>query len=1080
MADSYYKTLPATFISKGIAARYTDDTLPAGTYLNLANVEELQENAMVTRKGSTIINKTGTTVNALAGTVHSLGRLASYSGATWRYAGAGTTLYRRAGDTPGPYTSIATNMSGDPWSAISYRPFLSSYPYFYVADSAKMLKDNGTTTQQMGIFQPEVPVQALIQAPQEIPIDSFANPTSSYTFSNFTGPSIQSRVSTTLTSAVTAGTVQTVTVASTTNLAEFQLLTIDTGGSQEVVIVLVVTDTGFTAYFTKAHLSGATVAESYLSGSVASSTTATVTISSAFDLSTFPNGTESEGADYITFYLKVSNPANIDQIRISLDVGDGSFSEDYYYKSIVPSIYQDSVSQTNGSTDLVTQIIYEEAIGVYTAGAISGYQINTGLNQWTKVMVQMSDFITVGNAGLNTPGYTMADIVGIQIQITTNDSGSATIGLDGLYAMGGYGPDSFAGVSYDWLITYYNNNTGTESNPSMFMSNVNPPTDTTWITPRRQPVLLTLVPSSDSQVTHYRIYRRGGTLGQNFHRVDQIAISNTSYLDTASDAEIEAADLVSLTNDVPVTSTLQVPVDTTLSVALTPAGTGQNMTITPASMTNISLHQQVTLGNVLDENQEVVIVQSITSTTFTAFVQNPHLLGDPVTAQAQYGKPVNIMALAYNCAWFAGDDQNPHILYQSNANNVEGMSAAANIEVGTPSDPITAVVPFAGNLFVATKEHWYTIAPGTQTGNTTISYPTTAVHGAVAPFGWMATESEIWHQSVDGIRTFSGGNSMYRTLDIEFLFQQEDGPTPIVKADQNQFDQTRMAYWNNMVFLSYIGTDGNRHRLIYHTIYKRWRNDDIPATSLYVEADTNTLLYGTADGVIHQDRVGTYDETDVAGVVTATPITINLQTAYMDQQQPKVQKNYNELTLDTNTNGQTVTAVLLFNDGQITVPMGTFSTTERTKVNLNINDGAGQQAYRVALQLTGSATQEMVLYQADLRGVELAETRKSMDTYWLKQGTDESKLCKQGYFEYTATAVLSGEIYYDQNPTPQFTFTLPASDRISTRVRFPAIKYRLMRVIITSTADFQIWPDSKLEVKPVCSTKGYQSMALIA
>ena len=35
----------------------------------------------------------------------------------------------------------------------------------------------------------------------------------------------------------------------------------------------------------------------------------------------------------------------------------------------------------------------------------------------------------------------------------------------------------------------------------------------------------------------------------------------------------------------------------------------------------------------------------------------------------------------------------------------------------------------------------------------------------------------------------------------------------IIKADPTQFDQTRMTYWNNMVFLSYIGTDGGRHRL---------------------------------------------------------------------------------------------------------------------------------------------------------------------------------------------------------------------------------------------------------------------------
>ena len=319
---------------------------------------------------------------------------------------------------------------------------------------------------------------------------------------------------------------------------------------------------------------------------------------------------------------------------------------------------------------------------------------------------------------------------------------------------------------------------------------------------------------------------------------------------------------------------------------------------------------------------------------------------------------------------------------------------------------------------------------------------------------------------------------MYRTQDIEFLFQN-NGPTPIVELDPTQFSQTRMAYWNNIVFLSYVGTDANIHRLMYHTIYKRWRNDDVPATAMFVEADTNDLLYGDAGGVIHQDRVGSYDEENVAGTVTPTAIALNMQTAYMDQGKPKNQKNYNELTLDTNTNGQTLTATLIFNDGQITVPVGTFSTASRQKVNLNLLSGIGQQAYRVSLQVTGAVLSQAVLYQADLRGVILAETRQSMDTYWLKFGNDESKIAKDLYVEYTSTTALTGNFYYDQFTAPQFTFTLPASSRISTRVRLPAIKFRLLRLVVTASADFQVWGGSKILVKPVCATKGYASMDLV-
>lgn len=1083
MPDQPYQTWPAILQSRGVVARTSDDTVPEGGYLNLNNVEELEENTLISRLGSTIVNKTGTTANPLPGPVHSLGRLVSATeNQAWRYAGAGTALFRRTGDTPGPYTQIAAGLSGNQWSSISYRPNISSFPYLYLADSARMLKDNGATTQQQGIFQPATPVQALPLAPQQITLDSFENAPGGYSIVNASGAATVIRVGTILTAPITAPGVQKAAVASMANIVPFQLLTIDRGNaSQETVLVLNVPydNSGFFADFTKTHLAGATVDEYYLSVNVAASTTATISRFGSFNLGTFPNGTLSQGADYVAIYLRVGAPQNIEQIRILLDVGGGSFTEDYYYKLVLPSIYQNSITQTQDATTLVTQVLYDQAIGVYTSGAVSGYQLTSGANQWTKVLIQMSDFQTVGNAGLNSPGFTMASINAFRIEVVTNTNGPTSIGLDGLIAFGGYGPDSFAGVAYDWLYTYYNIDTGTESNPCMFMANPQPPQFTYQVIPRRQPVQLTLVPSTDAQVTHIRVYQRGGTLAANFLRLAQIPAASTSYLAISSDAEIEAATPISFTNDVPVTSTLPVPVNTALSVPLAPTGTGQMLTVTPASMANISVHQQVTIGADADLYQEIVIVQAVTLTTFTAFIQNAHAAGDPVAAEAIYGQPVNIAAVAYNRQWLAGDLNNPQLLYYSNAFSPESFSAAGNIEVGTPDDPIIAIVPFLGSLYVGTRSTWYGISPSQQPGTQPTVYPTTAVHGVSGSHGWITTENEIWHQAVDGIRAFAGGAATYRSQMIEFLFQPYvPGETPIEQANPSLLNQTVMAYWNNIVFIAYTGMDGNRYRLMYHTQYQRYRNDSVSALSMLLERDTNTLLYGDANGMIHQDRVGAFDEENVSGTVTATPIALTIQTPYLDQGAPKVQKQYNELTIDCNTNGVVVTPTLLFDDGELTLTLATFSSTSRQKINLNVNAGLGQQAYRVSLKLTASALQQAIFYQVAIRGVMLAETRQSFDTYVLNQGTDESKLCKQGYFDYESTAALSVNIYYDQAATAGFSFTLPAApQRISTRVRFPAVKYRLIRVTGTSTADFQMW-SADLEVKPIVTGKGYMKSPL--
>ncbi len=1084
MADNQYSTWPAILKSMGITARFADDQPPIGTYLNMNNVEELEETTMISRLGSTIVNKTGTTVNALAGPAHSLARLVNTTtGTTYRYAGGGTDLYRRTGDTPGPYTMIASSLSGEEWSAVVYRPTLSSFPYIFFADSAKMLKDNGSTTSQQGIFQPYTPVQAQAQAPQLIVLDTFENSTGTYTIVAGTGAATDSRVSTTLTAAITTPGVQLATVASMTNIVPFQLLVINRGGgSQETVLVLSVPydNAGFYADFTKTHTSGTTVTENYLSISVAASTTATVTSTTGpFNLSVFPNGTLTQGADYIAIFLNVGNPNNISQINLSLDVGDGSFTQDYYTKVILPSIYQDAITQTEDQTTLITQIIYNQAIGVYTQGAASGYQLTTGNNQWTAVLVQMSDFQTVGNAGLDNPGFTMADINAWQVQIVTNTNGSTTIGMDGLICFGGSGPDSFGGVAYDWLYTYYNINTGLESNPCMFMANPQPPQFTYQIIPRRQPVLLTLQPSLDPQVTHFRIYRRGGTLASNFFRVDQIPISQPIYTDQASDEEIEAATEISFTNDVPVTSTLPVPVNSILTIPLTPAGTGELLFVYPLSISNVYPHQQVTIGSDIDPYQETVIVEEVGGDFFTAFIQNAHGINVPITAEAFYGQPCNIAAIAYNCQWLAGDPSNPQYLYYSNAFSPESFSSANYIEVGSPDDPIIAIVPFLGSLYVGTRSTWYGISPSQQSGQAPTVYPTTAVHGIAGSHGWVTTENEIWHQAVDGIRAFAGGSAAYKSQYIEFLFQSYvPGETPIEEANPNLLNQTVMAYWNSLVFIAYTGMDGNRYRLIYATNYNRFRNDSIPAISMFLEKDTNTLLYGTEDGVVHQDRVGTYDEVNVAGQVVNTPLALNLQTPYLDQGAPKVQKQYNELTIDCLTNGVVVTPTLLFNDGEESLTLATFSTTSRQKVNLNINAGLGEQAYRVSLQLTAESLEQVIFYQVAIRGVMLAETRQSFDSYLIEQGTSESKLTKQMYADYTSTAALNFSVYYDQSITVGYSFTLPAApERISTRVRFPAVKYRLIRVVATSTADFQMW-SCTLETKPIVTGKGYLKMPL--
>jgi hypothetical protein len=1090
MADTGYQNYPFIFESKGIVARYVDDKTPQGVFLDLNSLEEIAENALATRLGTTIINKSGTVPQPLPGIVHSLNKLGGLNGAAFRYAGQGGNLYRRQALTPGPYSLISSTLSGQPWTAVQYAPDISSLPFVYIADANGVIKDNGTLAapQNANMLQPQYPVQAVAQQPYLQVLDNYPGPSSVYTYTGISGGTITPYVNTTLTSAVTAIGLRAVSVAAPTQVGLFQYLTINSGGgTQESVLVLEVTATGFVANFTQLHSAAETVTSKALSVTVPASTTAEVSKSfGGTPISTWPVTLNQE--DYIGLYLYVSDPSQIQKIIISFDCGNGTFQSDYFYRTIGQGPLQTLLDTNTDSSTSAADVVLSESLGLFSPNEAGISQLNTGLTQWTPLLMQLSDFAGAGRADFNDPVFNWQNVNGYQIQIVTNANSSATVQFAALVLFGGYGADSFAGVAYDYLFTFYNVNDGTESNPSMVMTNVNPPLQTNWVLPRRQPVLLTIFhPVLDPQATHLRLYRRGGTLGDNYRRIDQVPVSGntTAYQDIWEDLQIEQADTVSFTNDCPVTSTLPVPVNTFITAAINT--TNQVVNVYCNQMANISVSQQVDLGNVAAVNFEVVIVLTVAANYFTAFVQNTHATNETVAATASYAQPVTIIAEAFDQAWYGGDLQNPSYLYYSAKSNPVAVGSASYVIVTVPSDGITAIVGTRTNLFVSTLKKWWSIAPGSnQPGSSPTPYPTATDHGCVGKLAWCLKDGMIYYLSQDGLRVFSGSEAPYISQIIEFVFQNV-GTTPIPIADPAQFATARAAWWNKFVFFSYIAMDGKRHRIILDTENKRFRNDDLDCQSLFLESDVNpnVLVFGDSNGFIHQDRQSiAYDEGVTAGAIAQLPITLTMQTPYSDQGAPTIQKNYNNLVLDVNTNGNNLIAELLFNDGESSITLGTISNTQRSRINLNVNGGDGYQAYKASLLLTGSGTQRIFLFQAAIQAIPLAVTRQSYDTYWQDDGTAEGKLCKQVYIDYNASAPIICTVYYDESVLiPPFVFTLPLYNgvRNSFRQRLPAVKYRLRRMVMDSAGnDFQIWNESHFEVKPVCQGKGYEKIPLLS
>lgn len=1102
MTDVGYKPFPLIFSSKGLLSRYAIDRAPTpdSFWFNHANAElSRQENAINSKVGRHAITQNGTNNLALADTnIHTLGRLKGLLGATYRYAGAGANLYRRTGDTDGGYATInGSVLSGKRFSIATYRPNLSSYPYAFFADASAMLKDNGTlaAAQQMGIFPPLIPPTASLEAFAEVLIDDFESVIGSYTLSGFSSSSILSRINTTLGTAVTGGQISTVTPAAMTNILPGCALVVDSGGPQEVVYVISVTKTTFTAFFANSHTGTAAVVSNAVQGGINANSTATITRSFATSLNTIA-GQPASDSDIINLFLKISDPSQISEIRLLFDVGDGSFTQNYYWKSIVPSSIQDSVQNSGGgqkiSRQAITDLVFSRAGGqIDNRGPLAtgpgllgdilppdvpgnippklrGAPLSPGQQIWSRIQVKRGEFVNVGLAG--QPGFDWSAVNAWRISFVT--IGSVSVAADDLYLYGGSGPDVFGGVPYDYRITFYNANTGGESNPSQeFVS-------TSFVSPSRQPVFISWTASSDSQVTHVRIYRRGGTLPTNWLLVGQVAVGTTTFTDVLPDENIASSSILALDNDVPVTSTLPVSALTTLSA---PATAGSTQTLGVASTTNL-FPNQVLIVDPNTTTEEIVYIQSVGVGTITAFFQFAHSSGATITATTKPGQGLNLMTIAFDKAWFAGDPNNPHYLYYSKQQNPESVPPQNFVEVGNPSDPIMAMMEFAGQLFVFTMKTIYQMIGANIGGVVPLPFKTSVKHGLFANFAWTEVEGEIWYLSYDGVYAFNGAESVYRSEPIQWLFTGQNlGPVSPMDTT-NHIGDTLMKFFNNEVFVSYIGMDANRHRVSYHLIYKRWRNDDDPVNSLYVEEDTAKLLYGDTTGMIYQDRTGFFNDAGFSGgVQQVSSFTFNLQTFCLDQGLPKNPKVYQEFTIDIDTQGQTVNVFLLFDYGATSVSLGTVNTAGRQQVDFSIQGGQGQLSRNVAIKLTAvvntAITSPITVYEAHFKALVEAELRKTFDTYFLKFGYDSWKILKQCWVEFEAqdAAGITFSVYLDGSTSPAFSFTLPqTSIRTTKRIRFPANKAKTWRFVGTSSSDFQIYDESSLEWKPVTTSKGYQ------
>lgn len=298
--------------------------------------------------------------------------------------------------------------------------------------------------------------------------------------------------------------------------------------------------------------------------------------------------------DLIHLWIWISQPHIIDELRIYLIVssdfdqaspippgisaeavprgGGASSSSNFYVKSFRASDLTTFVQLDESATDMgdrLRQRVLLDEFREARARAIArgvpdelrdaqldiarstSLQVPPGGGQWQEhgivgVPVRRGDFLRVGT----DETLDWSAVYGIVVFVKTTSLDIIRIGLDDLYLTGGSGPDTSepGATKYDYRYTHWDPRTDAEGNPSPEFD------DADEVDSLRQSVTITPPAYAGDAAMRQRIYRRGGSLNDDWYFVGENAGNGAAFVDDLSDLDIVAAGTLALDHDQPITT----------------------------------------------------------------------------------------------------------------------------------------------------------------------------------------------------------------------------------------------------------------------------------------------------------------------------------------------------------------------------------------------------------------------------------------------------------------------------------------------------------------------------------------------
>lgn len=613
-------------------------------------------------------------------------------------------------------------------------------------------------------------------------------------------------------------------------LLAFECVTLNTHLATEAIIgkpAISVSFTNVPATLIGQAVTATSIQSSVTSGTGTISVTGIAAANNPFTTQPFGNPAlpTSQQDDYIHVSFLVSDLTLITDIRIFFDVGDGSFTQNYFYYDVQPSALTAAVAGTQtqlGAAQTAAQqvdirnVLNQDIVPTINPTGANlpalenvtdlGNNIQPsgitelGASQWSEILFPISNLTRVGN----DQSKTLANLNAVRIQIVA--TGSITFRFSSFVVGSGSQPDvGDVGALYFYRARPRDSRTGVKGNPS--------PSTRYGVGPRRQQVVVQLPSAAyDAQIDTWDIFRYGGSVTE-WRYIGSTASTNTSFIDNVFDTAAQVGEALDFDNLEPWPS-----VDLTQNLTATSV-VGTVALVTIPSPTNAlrwlpGTLVQIASGQVFTLRLRPVLISGTTyrleflecavaATNASISIPEP-LLGNQKQPY-MFGPDASGRVIG------VGDPLRPGTFSYSKPNNLDSVPDTYNRELTPPSEPLIGGEIIDGRGFLASPERWWELLPQQSDNPTNFYNPVQSPlpRGLAAPFGHCNDGVNMYWWAKDGIYSSAAGS--LTDADLYNLFPHEGAAAQVVAygsfliqpPDYSRSGTFRLSHSNGFLYAVY-------------------------------------------------------------------------------------------------------------------------------------------------------------------------------------------------------------------------------------------------------------------------------------